>query len=120
MRFGRPGFLSTAMAVIVGCAGCASWPPGVKYDVAGVARRLGFPRCRVSVPLSEAQVIDAATHDGNPHPEQNHEWMAIVGMIQPRDQLRAVDCPRKTADPYFYALFRNGAEIARFHSIILD
>ena len=108
-----------------GLVGCTGTQSTVKTEPRSVARRLGFPLCIVSVPMSQSQVLEAARRDGNPDPE-NYEWKKILTELRPGDQLREVDCFRahqlgkRVGDPQFYALFRNDAEVARFHSMIWD
>lgn len=90
-----------------------------------VAKRLGVPNCRVSVPLSQAEVIQHAKRDGNPNPGESHEWVKLVREMQPSDQLRLIDClearrSKSVSDPYFYALVRNDTIIAKFHSVMID
>jgi len=59
-----------------------------------VAVRLGEPHCRVSVPLTQAEVLGEARHWGDSNPEARPEWARIVADLRPEDQLRMVDCVR--------------------------
>ena len=99
--------------------GCASAPSHIKMESRTVASQLGLPHCRVSVPLSQTEVVENAKRDGNPHPEQNHEWIEIAANLQPGDTLRLVKC-ENSSDPYFYALFRKDRVISKFHSMFFD
>ena len=89
-----------------------------------MARQLGVPYCKVSVPMTESEVIAHAKTDGNPNPEGT-DWADLVSKIQPGDQLRLVNCfgaarSRKISDKYYYGLFRGNSVIAKFHSMIYD
>ena len=109
-----------------GLVGCAGTQSTVKTEPRSVARRLDFPLCMVSVPMSQSQVLEAAKRDGNPDPEGNGEWVGIVAKLQPGDKLREVSCfkayhlGKKIDDPQFYTLFRDDVEVARFHPVIWD
>lgn len=85
-----------------------------------MAERLGLPDCRVSVPLSQSEVIEDAKRVGNPNPEKNQEWIEMTENFQPGDQLRVVNCLRSSRSTYFYALIRNDSIISKFYSSIFD
>lgn len=108
-----------ALAVVLALEGCVSTPAGPATESQQVAKRYGLPSCQVSVPLTEAEVLDSARSDGNPSPESNYEWIAITSSLKPGDELRRVIC-RKGNDKYFYALMRDGKITLRFHSMIFD
>lgn len=115
----------SAIGIALAVSGCASAPPGPERDTRSVARDLGFPGCNVSVPLSQAEVIENARRIGNPYAQSFSTWKDLVAKIQPGDQLRLVDCRRESrhrdvGDPYYYALFRAGKVVAEFHFILLD
>ena len=117
--------LITAVAMAFVLAGCASTQSNVKTEPASVASRLGFPGCRVSVPLSQPEVIEGAKRMGNPNPESYPEWIKMAASIRPGDQLRLLDClrasrSRDTGDRYYYALFRDGKVVREFRFIVLD
>lgn len=120
-RFGS----ATAIFIASALAGCASSPRAVKMEATPVADQLGFPGCSVSVPLSQPEVIQSAKRAGNPTPESYPEWTAMTASIQPGDQIRLVDCmsvqrSRRVGDPYYYALFRGGRVVAKFHFIVVN
>lgn len=109
-----------AASITVALAGCAS-PTlmTVKTGSRSEAKQLGFPNCRVSVPLSQSEVIEDAKLIGNPHPEDDPEWIAITKNIQSGDHLRAVDClneerSRVGGGTYFYTLIRNNKILLKF------
>jgi hypothetical protein len=120
----RRGFAAAAVFAFA-MTGCASAPTAMKMEPTSVSSRLGFPDCSVSVPLSQSEAIQAAKKMGNPQSESYPEWIKMTASIQPGDQLRLVDCLRasRTAnvgDPYYYALFRDGKVISKFHFIIIN
>lgn len=112
------GAVAFATVVALTVTACAS-APSAKMESRYMANQLDLPNCRVSVPLSEAKVVESAKMDGNPEPEQNHEWIKINANLQPGDTLRLVKC-KGSSDPYFYALFRENRIILRFHSMLFD
>lgn len=121
IHFGDPlkqGGISIAVALMI--AGCASAPTEVKMESRSIAKRLGFPDCRVSALLSQSDVIEDAKKVGNPNPEKNQEWIEITKSFQPGDQLRAVNCLKSSRSTYFYALIRNDEVILKFYSTIFD
>jgi hypothetical protein len=111
---------SVAIAFALAVAGCASEPTALRMEPRSMAQQLGLPDCKVSVPLSQAEVIEDAKRVGNPNPERSQDWIEITKDFQPGDQLRAVNClsaarSRAVGDPYYYALIRNDAIIVKFH-----
>lgn len=110
--------LPTAMALTI--AACASAPTKVKMEPKSMAKRLGFPDCRVSVPLNESEVIEDAKKVGNPSPEKNLEWIEITKSIQAGDQLRVVNCLSSSRSTYFYVLIRDNSVVSEFYSSIFD
>lgn len=108
-----------ATTVALGVVGCASAPTAVRMEPRATAERLGLPDCRVSVPLSQSEVIEDAKMVGNPNPERNREWIEMIDNLQPGDQLRAVNC-LSSRSTYFYALIRNDSIILKFYSSIFD
>lgn len=124
MPRGAFGFIA-AIAATFALASCASTPSSVKTEPASIATKLGFPSCRVSIPLSQSEVIEDAKRMGNPKPESYPAWIKMTTSIQPGDQLRLVDClkasrPVSAGDPYYYALFRGGKMVSEFHFILIN
>jgi hypothetical protein len=111
------------IAVVFLIAGCAT-TQGLKMEPSSVAKQLGLPDCKVSVPLSQSEALADARKNGNSDPERYPEWKVIVENQHPEDQLRLVDCLKasrsKDIAPYYYALIRNGAIIYRFHGVVFD
>lgn len=124
---GFSGFrgLVTAIAIAFVVAGCASEPATVRMESKSIAKQLGFPYCRVSVPLSQSEVIEDAKRMDIPDPEKYVEWIKMKSSVQPGDQLRLVNCftasrSKYGGDPYYYALIRNGKIISEFHIAFFD
>ncbi len=113
-----------ALAATFGVAGCTHAYDGPKNAPASVAERLGVPGCRVSVPMSQAEVLANAKRDGDPHTEGREEWLKIVATSHPGDELRKVACLKSgrygSAGDMYFGLFRNGAMIAKLNYIIIN
>lgn len=111
--------LAFVITITLAVVGCASTPQVFKMEPKSMAKRLGLPNCRVSVPLSRTEVIDAVKQwDNYPNPENNQEWVEITSNLKPGDQLRMASC--KVGDPYFYALIRDDTIFFKFHPVIID
>lgn len=114
-----------AMALILAgyLCGCASYSP--KMESASVATRLGYPHCKVSVPMSQDEVIASERWRGDPITETRDEWTTILAATQPGDQLRLVDCVRPDSRGiavgyYFYGLFRGQNIVAKLSGPIIN
>lgn len=112
--------LFTTISITFLVAACASAPTAVEMEPRSIAEQLGLPECRVSVPLSQSEVIEDAKRIGNPNPEKYPAWIEMTSSIRPGDQLRLVNCLKDSqyknvGDPYYYALIRNGKIISKFH-----
>jgi hypothetical protein len=109
--------------VLVGCTSSALTTARMGPNT--VAKQLGFPGCRVSIPLSQSEVIEDAKAIGNPRPEEDPEWVAITKNAQPGDELRVVDCLKagrssRASGTYFYVLIRNNQIIRKFYVGMFD
>lgn len=112
------GYLVVLLAVTA-ISGCASTPVGPKMEPKSVARNLGLQECRVSVPLSQSDVIGLVKRwDNVSNPEGNPEWIEIVANQRSEDQLRMVSC--NVGAPYYYAMIRNNVILLKFHPVLLD
>jgi hypothetical protein len=98
---------------------CASSLDGMKSESRSVARQLGVPKCRASVPLTPSEVVEEARKGGNPHPEEHGDWIKITASLRPGDQLREINC-LGAGDSLFYALIRNDEIVLRFYPVIFD
>jgi len=97
----------------------------MRMEPKSIAKQLGRPYCRVSVPLSQSEVMEDAKRMHTPDPEQYVEWIEMKSKIQPEDQLRLVNCfgtsrSKYGGDPYHYVLIRNGKIISEFHIAFFD
>ena len=100
-------------------AACASSGWHLEMEPGSVARQLGVPRCRASVPLTQAEVLENANRLGDPYTESRPEWSKTVAEIQPGDQLRLIDCVRANHN-YYYAHIHEGVIVTKMYTMILD
>jgi len=108
-----------AIAATVHAAGCASSDANVRMEPQSVAKRLGEPHCKASIPLSQDEVLTEARRWGDPNPQIRPEWVKIVADMRPGDQLRMIDCVRAKHNFYF-AHIRNYSILAKMYTAILD
>jgi hypothetical protein len=107
-----------SLVFAIALAGCAHSPEVFQWEPRAVARQLGTPGCRVSVPMSESAVVEILKRwDSIDHPEDNSEWVAITSNHQPGDQLRMVSC--KDRNP-FYALIRDDKILFKYTPTMYD
>jgi hypothetical protein len=107
------------IAIVQASAGCASTPSMPRMETRSISKRLAVPNCRVSVPLSQSEVLSLVKRwDHHPNPQMEPEWIVIAANQQPGDELRMVSC--RVGDPYFYALVRNDTILLKFHPSIVD
>jgi hypothetical protein len=109
-------------AIFASCfmvSGCASTSTSVKMESRALAKKLGVQGCRVSVPLTQLEVIEDAKRMGNPQPENDQDWLVITKSIQGGDELRLVNC-LSSRSTFFYVLIRDGVIIREFHSSLFD
>jgi len=117
--------LCLLIALIPPLASCAHSALGVKMDSSAVARSLGLKGCRVSIPLTQVEVIEQAKRDGDPDPESHPEWIRMRREFRDGDQFRLVNCVRTdksgvAGGAYYFALFRNDVAISEMHNIIVN
>lgn len=119
------------LAVTVVVAACARSDGFPKLDrsstlnLSAIARRYHVLHCKVSVPLSQDEVLRVVRSQGIPHPEDRQDWKEISKGIKPGDQLRQVICLTKgptgvAAGDVFFGLFRDRKMISEMHTIIVD
>ena len=127
LQNGSSGFrgLVTAITIAFVVAGCASEPTTLRMEPKSIAKQLGFPYCRVSVPLTQSEVMEDAKRMDIPDPETYVEWIKMKSNIQPGDQVRLLNCfgtsrSKYGGDPYHYVLIRNGKIISEFHIAFFD
>ena len=111
MRVLVPTALASAatMALVIGCAHTL----GPQMEPARVAKDVGFPNCRVSVPLSPEEMLATARLVGVSAPETQSDWVQMQTSRRPGDQLRFVSCSSGkhagAAGHSFFGLFRGGS-----------
>jgi hypothetical protein len=115
-----------ALAVVAAGAlsGCAEVTVVPNVEPASVARRLGVPRCQVSAPMTQEEVLDVARRDGNSDVAKGTEWASIVATYRPGDELRKIACLVHgiggAAGDMYFGLFRDGKLIEKLNYIIVD
>jgi hypothetical protein len=97
---------------------CGFSTPGRAEKGETLAARLGYEGCRLSKPLTMAQVMAKDMSGGDAAGRSHPDWDAVIDKYAPGDQIYFVDCRR--ADPTrifagtsLYALVRDGVIIAR-------
>jgi len=124
----HPRCLTHLIIIAALLSGCAHQTIGPKMDgSAGVNTqdlviRFGYPKCTVSVPLSEEEAVESARLVGAPDINQREEWTALVGMMISGDELRHVWCsPRRGRGGIdLIGVFRDKRLIAELHTVIVD
>jgi hypothetical protein len=103
------------------CCGCSTAARGDKV----VAARLGYEGCRVSKPLTMAQVMAKDMSGGNGANRAHPDWDELIAKYAPGDQVYFIDCGR--VDPSrivvgtsVYALVREGVVVARAAETVYD
>lgn len=122
-RNSKIGINVLALVISGFVSGCVSSNP--KMEPASVSKRLGVPGCKVSVPMSQNEVLVSAREWGDPNPETRSDWAAMLAASEPADEFRLVDCIKanKTGMAvgyYYYALFRGQTIIARMPGAIIN
>lgn len=116
----RSGALIASVLALLSITGCISGPTEVRMEPKSAAKRLGVGGCRVSIPLSQTELIADARKVGNPNPEDDPQWIKLISSLQPGDQLRVINCLNTRRMTYYYALIRNDSILMEFHSSMFD
>jgi hypothetical protein len=86
------------------------------------AHHLGFPKCRVSIPLAQDEVLTNAQLIGVSDPEAQDDWAGMKAAYRPGDQLRFVSCTSgqwRGAPGYsFFGLFRGDRIVLEMYQVI--
>jgi hypothetical protein len=112
----RDSIRVSAFFVLSLCYGCSHVGRADKRDA--IAARLGYEGCRISKPLTMAEVMGRDMSGeyvvGRPHPD----WDELIRQYAAGDRVYSIDCKR--VDPTrivvgisLYALVRDGVVIAR-------
>jgi hypothetical protein len=93
-----------------------------RMESARVASEVGFPKCRVSVPLTEEEVLVTARLTGISAPETQADWPEMKAAYRAGDQLRFVSCVsgKGIGSPgySFFGLFRGSRVAARALEVV--
>ena len=97
------------------CCGCSSAGRADKADT--IAARLGYAGCRLSKPLTMAQVMAKDMSGGNGANRAHPDWDALIAKYASGDEVYFIDCTgadssRIVVGTSLYALVRDGAVIA--------
>lgn len=123
-----PGHLMQALILTWLLSSCAHQASGPRIDASSgintqkLAMRFGYPKCTVSVPLSQEEAVISAELVGAPSINQRKDWVELTNSMIPGDKLRYVWC-----NPYqgpggvdLIGLFRNKHLIAEVHTVFVD
>lgn len=115
-------WITLLLVLSFGVVGCAHTADGPRTESAAVAKEVGFPNCRVSVPLSEGEVLTYALRTGIPDPEAQSDWTKARAAFRPGDQFRLVTCisGRRIGAPgySFFGLFRGKNVVLEMFQVI--
>jgi hypothetical protein len=97
---------------------CACSTPGRTDKTESVAGHLGYEGCRLSKPLTMAQVMAMDMSGGNGANRAHPDWDALIDKYAAGDQVYFVDCRKAerssiVAGTTVYVLVRAGMVIAR-------
>ena len=110
--------------LVVGlCCGCSTAGRADKVDA--IAGRLGYEGCRLSKPLTIAQVMAKDMSGGNGVNRAHPDWDELIAKYAPGDLIYSIDCTsadssRIVVGTSLYALVREGVVVARAAETIYD
>jgi hypothetical protein len=114
----RKALLIAATLSLAGCAHSAL----PRMESARVASEVGFPKCRVSVPLTDQEVLATARLTGVSLPEIQADWAEMKAAYRAGDELRFVSCVsgKGIGSPgySFFGLFRGNKVAARAFEVV--
>jgi hypothetical protein len=118
----RPKMVSAFFAFGL-CGGLSTAGRAEKIDTLAV--RLGYEGCRVSKPLTMAQVMAKDMSGGNQGSRAHPDWDALLDEYAAGDQIYFVDCKKSEPSRIFagtslYVLVRAGVVVARALDSIHD
>jgi hypothetical protein len=104
---------------------CACSTAGRAYKTESVAGHLGYEGCRLSKPLTMAQVMAKDMSGGNGANRAHPDWDLLIDKYAAGDQIYFIDCKsvdssRIVVGTSLYALVREGVIIARAGDTIYD
>ena len=113
-----------ASAVVVGCAHSPDFPQvdrSFNYQPTDFEKRVGYPPCKTSVPLTHNEALRAAELIGVSNLDQSSDWSEMIAISESGDQLRYVWCiPKGPGGVVFFALYRGVSVIKEVHFVMLD
>jgi hypothetical protein len=117
-----PAMVSTSLVFGL-CCGCSTGGRADKSE--SVAGRLGYEGCRMSKPLTYAQVMAKDMSGGNEASRAHPDWDVLIAKYASGDQVYFIDCgkvdsSRIVAGTSLYVLVRDGVVIARALDTISD
>jgi hypothetical protein len=112
---GVPKLVSTFLVFVLSY-GCSPAARAEKLDA--IAARLGHDGCRLSKPLTIAQVMAKDMSGGNEANRAHPDWDELIAKYASGDRVYFIDCRRAGPARIFagtslYVLVRDGAVIAR-------
>ena len=115
-----PIHLTQALVLALLLSGCAHQPPAI--DTHELVTRFGYPKCKVSVPLAEEDAVKSAELVGAPDIDEREDWGALIGRMNPGDDLRHVWCSpyRGRGGIDLIGVFRDKHLIAELHTVFVD
>jgi hypothetical protein len=110
-----PAIMSTFLVFGL-CCGCSTASRAEKGEI--IARRLGYEGCRLSKPLTMAQVMAKDMSGGYEASRAHPDWDELIAKYASGDVIYFIDCrkvdpTRIVAGISLYALVRDGVVIAR-------
>jgi hypothetical protein len=121
----RLAVVLTLVLVVSGCAhrsASALIDARPSFNLQELKERFRFPKCVVSVPLTQEQAIVSAESVGAPQINERQEWRELTDMVGPGDELRHVWCMphRGPGGVDLIGLFRGGHLVAEVHTVFVD
>jgi hypothetical protein len=105
------------------CHGCSTTGRADKADA--IAGRLGYEGCRLSKPLTKAEVMGRAMSGGYGQSRAHTDWDELIAKYAAGDQVYFIDCRKADSSRIFagtsmYALVRSDVVIARAGDTLRD
>ena len=107
--------------VLVACAHESSF---LKNEPKALAIKFGYPGCKVSTPIDPDELLLKSQLMGIGDLESSDEWVKVLALTTPGDQLRHVNCLGLSGKPSvgdnFFGLFRGEELLFRFGTVLWD
>jgi hypothetical protein len=111
----------TMVTTLLAFALCCGYSAELRADkTETIAARLGYEGCRLSKPLTMAEVMARDMGGGTEASRAHPDWDALIDKYASGDQFYFVDCRKADSSRIFagtslYVLVRDGTVIARAH-----